>query len=434
MTRLPPDMGGLPPDPGGLPPDPGGLPPDPGGLPRERGGPTPRPARRLDGATETVFARYARLAVRTGAVNLGQGFPDDPPAPIVLAALERGSAGGHQYAPLPGTSALREALARSEAPHHGRTLDPGTDVQVTVGATEALFAALLGLVDPGDEVILIEPVYDAYAAMVRLAGGVPVGVALDLDATGTWWLDPRRVADAVGPRSRVLLLNDPHNPTGMLLDPATAMALVDVAVRANLVLLVDGVYAHVAFGPTVSIAALAPERTLVVGSAGKTFGVTGWKVGWVTGPSPLVAAVRAVHQWVTFAVATPLQAAVAELVDGIGRGGAVDALLETQRHELSERRDLLADGLRRAGIVPTSADAGYFVLADAATWAPGAAYADDVALCDALPDIAGVVAIPGSAFRCTTTDPARRWLRFAFCRGEATVTEGVRRLAAAVPS
>jgi N-succinyldiaminopimelate aminotransferase len=386
------------------------------------------PAKRLAGARETVFARYARLAARTGAVNLGQGFPDDPPPALVLAALARGSAGGHQYAPLPGSASLRTALARSEARHHGRALDPDTDVQVTVGATEGLFAALLGLVDVGDEVILIEPVYDAYAAMVRLAGGVPVGVALELDGAGTWRLDPDRVAGAIGPRTRVLLVNDPHNPTGTVLDAATATALVDVAVRAGLVILVDHVYAHLAFRPSVPIAALAPDRTLVVGSAGKTFGVTGWKVGWVTGPDELVAAVRGVHQWVTFAVATPLQAAVAELIEGVDRGGDVDELLEAQRLGLAARRDLLVDGLRRAGFDPTRPDAGYFVLADASDWSPGAAYADDVALCDALPEIAGVVAIPGSAFRCTTSDAGRRWLRFAFCGHEATVVEGARRL------
>ncbi len=391
----------------------------------------PAPATRLAGGRETVFARYARLAVQTGAVNLGQGFPDDPPAPIVMTAFAHAAAAGHQYAPLPGSVALRAALARSEARHHGRALDPDTDVQVTVGATEGLFAALLGLVDPGDEVILIEPVYDAYGAMVRLAGGVPVGVPLDLDADGGWRLDPQRVAAAVGPRSRLLLLNDPHNPTGSVLDAETAAALVDVAVGAGLAILVDAVYAHVAFRPIVPIAALAPDRTLVVGSAGKTFGVTGWKVGWVTGPADLVGAVRAVHQWVTFAVATPLQAAVAGLVDGIDRGGAIDDLLAAQRRDLARHRDLLVRGLDGAGLRPTQADAGYFVLADASGWSAGAAFADDVALCDALPDLAGIVAIPGSAFRCTTSDEGRRWLRFAFCRDEVTVREGVRRLMSA---
>lgn len=380
-----------------------------------------------------MFARYARLAARTGAVNLGQGFPDDPPAPVVLEALARASARGHQYAPLPGTASLRHALTRSESRHHGWALDPETDVQVTVGATEGLFAALLGLVDPGDEVILIEPAYDAYPAMVRLAGGVPVGVALELDTAGRWQLDPQRVAAAIGPRTRVLLVNDPHNPTGNVLDAATAAALVEVAARAGLAIVVDHVYAHLAFRPAVALAALAPDRTLVVGSAGKTFGVTGWKVGWVTGPADLVAAVRAVHQWVTFAVATPLQEAVAELVDGLDHGGPIDQLLETQRRGLAARGDLLVDGLRRAGLHPTRPDAGYFVLADATGWAPGAPFADDVALCDALPEIAGVVAIPGSAFRCSTSDAGRRWLRFAFCGREDTVIEGVERLAAATP-
>lgn len=392
-----------------------------------------RAAARAADLPETVFARYARLAVRTGAVNLGQGFPDDPPPEPVRAALARALAAGHQYAPLPGVPALRAALARSEAARHGRALDPDDEVQVVVGATEGLFAALLALVDPGDEVLVIEPCYDAYPAMVRLAGGVPVAVAMEPDAAGRWRLDPDRVAAALTPRSRVLIVNDPHNPTGALLDAATAAALAALARAHDLAILHDDVYAHVAFAPTTALAALAPERTLVVGSAGKTFGVTGWKVGWTTGPARWVAAVRGVHQWVTFAVATPLQHAVAELVAGIGAGGEVDALLAAQRADLARRRDALEAGLRAAGFAPARAEAGYFVHADATDWPPGRAFDDDVALCDALPELAGVVAIPGSAF-AVAPDAARggrRWLRFAFCRGDATVAEGVRRLAGA---
>ncbi len=390
----------------------------------------PTPAARAAGAAETVFARYARLAARTGAVNLGQGFPDDPPPRLVLDALERAGGAGHQYAPLPGLPALRAALAAAEAERHGRPLDPDTEVVVTVGATEGLFAALLAFVDPGDEVLVVEPCYDAYPAMIRLAGGVPVGVPMDVDAVGRWSLDPDRVAAAVSPRTRVLLVNDPHNPTGTVLPPDVVAALADLARGAGLVVVVDDVYAHLAFVPTTAPAPHAPERTLVVGSAGKTFGVTGWKVGWVIGPDDLVAAVRGVHQWVTFAVATPLQHAVAELLAELGTGGAVDALLADQRVALRARREVLTDGLRTAGLAPSHAEAGYFVLADATGWPPAARFADDRALCDALPALAGVVAIPGSAFRLTSRAEDRRWLRFAFCRGNATVLEGVRRLQA----
>ncbi len=394
-------------------------------------GARPTPAGRAAGAAETVFARYARLAVRTGAVNLGQGFPDDPPPRRVLEALDRARSGGHQYAPLPGLPALREALADAEAPRLGRRLDPEREVQVTVGATEGLFAALSALVDPGDEVLVVEPCYDAYPAMIRLAGGVPVGVPMDVDAAGVWSLDPDRVAAAVTARTRVLLVNDPHNPTGTVLPADVVAALADVARDAGLAIVMDDVYAQLAFVPTTPLAPYAPERTLVVGSAGKTFGVTGWKVGWVTGPDDLVAAVRAVHQWVTFAVATPLQHAVAELLADLGGGGAVDALLADQRAALRTRRDALADGLRGAGFAPTRAEAGYFLFADAGGWPAAERFADDQALCDALPEIAGVVAIPGSAFRVARDGDDARWLRFAFCRGADTVHEGVRRLRAA---
>jgi N-succinyldiaminopimelate aminotransferase len=383
-------------------------------------------ARRLDGVGESVFARYARLAAATGAVNLGQGFPDEPAGPEVLDALRGALSGGQQYAPTQGLPQLRAAVAAAAGRRIGRSLDPDREVHVTVGATEALYASLQALLDPGDEVVLVEPCYDAYPVMIRLAGGTPVGVPLELGADGRWRLDPDRLADAVGPRTRVVLLNDPHNPTGAVLDASAVAAVVAAAERVGAWLLVDEVYERVAFVPTTPVASRAFERTLSVGSAGKTFGVTGWKVGWVTGPAPLVAAVAALRQWVTFAVATPLQAAVATLMADVGQGGAVDALLERQRAGLRARRALLLDGLTAAGLRPTPPDAGYFVHAAADAWG----WADDVALCDALPSLAGVVAIPGSAFRIDPRPGDPTWLRFAFCRGGATVAEGARRLAA----
>jgi len=383
-------------------------------------------ARRLDGVGESAFARYARLAAATGAVNLGQGFPDDPAGPEVLDALRAAIAGGQQYAPTQGLQSLRAAVAAASGRRIGRRLDPDREVHVTVGATEALYAALQALLDPGDEVVLVEPCYDAYPVMVRLAGGTPVGVPLEIGADGRWRLDPARLAAALGPRTRVLLLNDPHNPTGAVLDADAVAAVAEAAERVGAWLLVDEVYEHVSFVPTTAVASLAFERTLSVGSAGKTFGVTGWKVGWVTGPAPLVAAVAALRQWVTFAVATPLQAAVATLLADVGGGGAVDALLERQRAGLRERRELLRAGLTAAGLRPTLPDAGYFVHAAADAWG----WSDDVALCDALPSLAGVVAIPGSAFRVHPRPGDPIWLRFAYCRGGATVAEGARRLAA----
>jgi N-succinyldiaminopimelate aminotransferase len=382
-------------------------------------------AARVRGMPETVFARYARLAVTSGAVNLGQGFPDDPPAPEILAAFARAAGGGHQYAPRAGLPELRAAIAMQAGRRLGRRIDPDTEVHVTVGATEALYAAIHALVDPGDEVVVIEPCYDAYPHMVRLAGGVPLPVPMEAAPDGRWRLDPERLAGALTPKTRAVLLNDPHNPTGAVLSAAAIAGVVAAVRETDAWLIVDEVYEHLAFVPTTPAAALAPERTLLIGSAGKTFGVTGWKIGWLVGPAPAVEAVAALRQWISYAVATPLQAAVAELLGGIGQGGAIDAALAHQRAGLARRRDTLLVGLREAGAAPTIPDAGYFVFADVAAWGFG----DDVALCDVLPERAGVVAIPGSAFRVRPAAAAPTWLRFAFCRGDETVAEGARRLA-----
>jgi N-succinyldiaminopimelate aminotransferase len=261
--------------------------------------------------------------------------------------------------------------------------------------------------------------------MVRLAGGVPVGVPMALSGDGRWRLDPERLARALGPRTRVILLNDPHNPTGAVLDADEVAAVAAAAERAGAWLLVDEVYEQLAFVPTHPVARWAYDRTLSVGSAGKTFGVTGWKVGWVTGPAPLVAAVAALRQWVSFCVATPLQAAVAELVADLDGGGAIATALGAERRGLMARRDVLHAALSSVGLSPSRPRAGYFIHVDATAWG----WDDDVALCDALPDLAGVVAIPGSAFRVAPESARATWLRFAYCRGDATVAEGASRLA-----
>jgi N-succinyldiaminopimelate aminotransferase len=385
----------------------------------------PKVAARVAGMPETVFARYARLAAASGAVNLGQGFPDDPPPACVRAALAAAIDGGHQYAPSLGLPALRRAVAALSATAD-RPLDPDRDVTITVGATEALYATIMATLDPGDEMLLIEPMYDAYPAAVRLAGGIPVAVPLSPSPQG-FTLSPERLAAAVTPRTRAILVNDPHNPTGAVLPAETAAAIADLAREHDLTLIVDAVYEHVAFGATTSLARYAPERTLTIGSAGKTFGVTGWKVGWVTGPAPLIEGIARLRQWTSFAVATPLQGAVAALLAAVGAGGEVDAALSAQREGLAARHDLLLQGLRDAGATAIPAHGGYFIHAEVSAWG----WDDDAALCDALPDHAGVVAIPGSAF--TLTRAPGVWVRFAFCRGEATVREGVRRLRALRP-
>lgn len=390
-------------------------------------------ARRLVAVPETVFARYARLAVATGAVNLGQGFPEDPPAAVVLDAYVRAVDGGHQYPPTHGLPVLRAALAAMIGPRWGRAIDADSEVTVTVGASEGLFTAMQALLDPGDEVVLVEPCFDAYPVAVRLAGGVPVGVPMQRDGA-RWRLDPARLRAAIGPRTRLIVVNDPHNPTGSVLAPEEAAAVAEIARAADVLLVADEVYEHVAFVPTTPLARLAPERTLALGSAGKTFGVTGWKVGWAVGPAALVAALARYRQWTSFVVAAPLQRAVAELVAGVSAPdavttSAVDAHLAAQRAGLVARRDILLDGLRAAGLDPAVPDAGYFVWADVAAWG----WRNDVALCDALPDAVGVVAIPGSAFRVAPDPDAPVSVRFAFCRGPASVAEGARRLASQPP-
>lgn len=402
--------------------------------PPAAGGEQPRPLRarpvragRIADHPESVFARYARMAASGDVVNLGQGFPDDPPAAVVLAAYRQAAEGSHQYAPSAGRLDLREAVALQEGARLGRPIDPVGEVLVTVGASEALYAAVLALVDPGDEVLLIEPFYEAYLPLVRMAGGVPVGLPLELGDDRRWRVDPQRLAAAVGPRTRLVLLNEPHNPTGALLGEEAGMALLAAAQRHGAWVVVDEVYQHLAFEPYRPFASLpgAAERTLVIGSAAKSFGVTGWKVGWVSGPAPLVDALRTLRQWVSFAVATPLQAAVAGLLAEVGRGGEVDDLLLAQRDGMRARRDRLMAGLAAAGLQPTLPDGGYFVLADAS----GLGMGSDVALCDALPALAGLVAIPASPFHLDPLAAARRgWVRFAYCRGDATVDAGVQRL------
>jgi N-succinyldiaminopimelate aminotransferase len=375
---------------------------------------------------ETVFATFASLARRTGAVNLGQGFPDDPPEAWVLDALRAAADGHQQYAPMAGEPALRRAVASSAGRAIGRSVDPDTEVVVTVGATEGLFASIQALVDAGDEVVIVEPWYDAYPEMVRMAGGRPVGVPMLHDGQ-RWRLDRAALQAAVTPATRLIIVNTPHNPTGAVYDEADLDAIVAAARACDAVVLCDEVYEHLAFVPVARLASRpgAWERTLSISSIGKSFGVTGWKVGWVTGPAELIATVRAAHQWIPFAVATPLQRAAAALLAGAeADGGRVFA---RARATLLARRDLLRAGLERVGFAVDVPDAGYFVVADARTLG----FSDDVALAWSLPAAAGVVAIPLRTFASDAhADRVAGRLRFAFCKREDAITLGAARLLA----
>jgi len=355
------------------------------------------------------------LAERTGSINLGQGFPDeDGPAAVLDAAAAALHAGANQYAPLPGVPALRAAIAEHQRSRYGLELDPDTEVQVTFGATEAIAAALLGLCDPGDEVLALDPAYDSYAAGAAFAGARLRRVPL---RPPEWRFEAADLEAAVSDCTRVVLLNSPHNPTGRVLDREELETVAAVCRDRDLVAVCDEVYEHLVFdGEHVPLATLPgmAGRTLTVSSIGKTFSFTGWKVGWACGPAELVAAVRGAKQFMTFAGGTPLQHASAV---ALGTAEAHGARLAA---ELAARRDRLCAGLERAGFGVLRPQGTYFVNVDVGE--------DAIAFCRDLPERAGVVGIPTSVF---SDDPerVRTLVRFAFCKREAVIDEAARRLA-----
>ena len=366
----------------------------------------------------SVFTEMTALATRSGAINLGQGAPDEDGPPALLDVARRAIAdGANQYPPGLGMPVLREAIAAHQARFRGRHVDPEREVLVTFGATEALAATLLALLEPGDEVVVFEPYYDSYAAIVALAGARLVPVPLEWP---TWTVDPDRLRRAVSDRTRVVLVNDPHNPTGSVLDAATKQLVVELATRHDALIVTDEVYEHLRFdGAHVPIATLpgASERTVTISSAGKTFSVTGWKVGWLIAPPALVTAIHAVKQFLTFAGGGPFQVAVAE---GLG---LPDDYFAGIAATLGAKRDLLVAGLREAGFEVAIPAGSYFAIADAR---PLGGH-DASALVRMLAEEVGVVGIPVSAF---ATGPERYpgLVRFAFCKRRAVIEDAVDRL------
>ena len=373
---------------------------------------------RLRGLGTTIFAEMSALATRTGSINLGQGFPDtDGPEEVKAAAIAAIRHGPNQYPPGPGIPELRDAIALHQARFWGLGYDPDTEVLVTAGATEAMAAAILSLCEVGDEVVTFEPCYDAYPAITALAGARLRVVPLE---PPTYGFDPDALRAAVGPRSRLLLLNSPHNPTGKVFTRGELEAIAAVCCDHDLIAVTDEVYEHMVYDGTHTPLATLPgmrERTITISSGGKTFAFTGWKVGWACAPPPLIDAVRTVKQFLTYVNAAPLQPAIAF---GLG---LPDRYYEELAAALEAKRDLLCAGLDQAGFEVFRPAGTYFVTADIRPLGE----TDGMAFCRALPERCGVVAIPTQVFYA---DPARgrHLVRFTFCKREEVLEEAVARL------
>ncbi|WBQ05834.1 pyridoxal phosphate-dependent aminotransferase [Kribbella sp. CA-293567] len=376
-------------------------------------------AQRLQGLGTTIFAEMSALAVRTGSVNLGQGFPDtDGPDSVLEDAVAAIRAGANQYPPGRGIPALRQAIVDHQQRFYGLSYDPDTQVLVTTGATEAIAAALLAYVEPGDEVIALEPYYDSYAACIAMAGGRRVPVTL---RAPDFRLDLDELRAAVTPRTKVLLINSPHNPTGTVLDDTELRGIASIAVDHDLVVITDEVYEHLTFDgrrhrPLTAYEGMA-ERTVSIGSAGKTFSVTGWKIGWVTGTPSVVTAVNTAKQFLTYVSGAPFQPAVA------GALALGNEYFDTLRATMQAKRDLLCDGLESLGFGVHRPQGTYFVTTDIRPLG----HTDGIEFCRMLPERTGVVAIPTQVFY-DHTEAGRPLVRWAFCKKPEVLEEALTRL------
>jgi N-succinyldiaminopimelate aminotransferase len=376
--------------------------------------------RRLAGLGTTIFAEMSALAAATGSINLGQGFPDtDGPRKIAEAAASAVLAGrGNQYPPGPGIPELRSAISDHQWRWYGLELSPDTEVLVTAGATEAIAAALLALVEPGDEVIAFQPYYDSYAACIALAGGARVPVTL---RPPSFRPDLSALRAAITPRTRLILLNSPHNPTGCVFTRAELAAIAALAREHDLLVVTDEVYEHVVFDgehvPIVTMPGMR-ERTVSISSAGKTFSFTGWKIGWVTGTPELVTAVRTAKQFLTYVSGGPFQYAIAEALRLPG------TYYTALRDSLRRKRDLLCAGLRLAGFEVYEPAGTYFVTTDVSPLGEK----DGIEFCRVLPGRCGVVAVPNAVFY-DDPDAGRSQVRFAFCKRDDVLEEAAARLA-----
>jgi aspartate/methionine/tyrosine aminotransferase len=388
-------------------------------------------AQRVSGFGTSIFGEMSRLALELGAINLGQGFPDFAgPAFIKEAAARAIAEDRNQYALPTGIPRLRQAIAAQWASAYQHAIDPDAEVTVTSGATEALCGAILALVNPGDEVIVFEPCYDSYVPDIVMAGGVPRFATLEPPSPAAvaagdhrWTCDPDAVEALCGPRTRAIVINTPHNPTGKVFSRAELEALAAICQRHDLIAITDEVYDQLVFAPAAHTPlALLPgmwERTLTINSTGKTFSLTGWKIGYAVGPARLNAALRAAHQWITFSTATPLQEAMADALTLALASGYYDEL----RAMYGERRAFLLGALEEAGLRPLAPEGSYFIMSDISQ----SGFADDVSYCRHLIHERGVAAIPPSVFY---HDPARapKLVRFCFAKKMETLQAAAQRL------
>jgi N-succinyldiaminopimelate aminotransferase len=380
---------------------------------------------RMQPYTRSIFGEMSALATRLDAVNLGQGFPDTEGPALVrdaaLAAIREGR--GAQYPPAHGVPELRAAVCAHQEDWYGLHWDPETDVVITTGASEAIAATVLAFVEPGDEVLVLEPWFDLYAAVIALAGGVRVSVP---PLAGTFRPDPAALRRATTPRSRMLILNSPHNPTGVVLTPKELAEIAAVARAADLIVLADEAYEHLWFDghPHVPIATLPgmAERTVTVGSAGKSLSFTGWKVGWASGPADLIGPVRVVRQHLSYVSGGPFQWAVA---DGLTQ--LPQSHWDSARADLAMRRDLLGDGLEQLGLGVRPSEGTYFLLTDVTS----VGYDSGAQFCAEMPTRAGVVAIPVQPL-CDHPEVGHAWVRWAFCKRPEVLEEALRRLTRAL--
>ena len=382
-------------------------------------------AHRLEGFGASIFAEMTALAAQTGAINLGQGFPDyDGPPQVLRTAQEQIASGNNQYPPGIGVADLRQAVSEHQKRFWGLEYDPNSEILITVGASEAIAASLLGLLNDGDEVVVFEPLFDTYAGLTSLGGAVLKPVTLRPQASGRFTFDEAELTQAFSPKSRVILLNSPHNPTGTVFTIEELRIIARHAIERDLIVISDEVYEHLVFDNAVHtpIATLPGmhERTITISSGGKSFNVTGWKIGWACAPAHLVNAVRMAKQLFTFAGGTPFQVAIAA-----GLRLSDDYFL-TLAADLQAKRDILTNALSTAGLAPIKPEGTYFITADISSRWP---HLNSLEFCKQLPLACGVVAIPASVlYHPTHAAEGTHLVRFAFCKQLSTIHEASERL------